>query len=430
MKNKLMMHGCWAVAVFAAFSLGSRVAGPVSDAGETGRTGGSKTAARLDGSSPETRASRTRNRSTETGGGGSLSALFGRIASAAGNLDLLAEQAFRDPNPIQRRLAFSRLLEALTPENAESVRSQLVALGASDDQWRDFHYSWGAISGKAAFDHAAKSDERDLAATMTGWAAANPGDALAMLNNLPQEMQGQRDELTASVVSGLAHHDAGMATDLVLRLGQEGNRSAGDLMGIVARETLRTQGPEQASQWAESLPDGPLKGTAMGRIAESYATKDPKAAAQWAQRYAANDYASRTIEVVGQRWAQSDPVAAVGWLENLPAGNGQIAGLRNVFGDWEDSDPAAAGQYLLAMPQSAKRDSAISGFAMGYAWQNPQLAIAWAQDIADPTLRQNSVVRSGQAYFSRDPDGARAWLETSGLPADAQQQVTRPNNRR
>lgn len=430
MNKTLMIHGCWAVAVFAAFSLGTRKGGLVSGADDTGSTDGSRDIARIDGSEAEDRASRTSNRPKVGSDESNRSALFGGIASASGNLSLLAEQALRDPNPIKRRLAFSRLLEALTPENAESIRTQLVSLGASDDQWRDFHYSWGAISGKAAYEHAIKSAEPDLAATMTGWAAANPGEALAALNNLPQELQGQRDEFTASVVSGIAHHDPNMATDLVLRLGQEGNGSAGELMKIVAKETLLTKGLEQASQWAESLPDGPLKGTAMGRIAESYANKDPKAAAQWAQRFASNDYASQTIEVIGGQWAESDPLAAVSWLEGLPPGSGQTSGLSSAFNDWEDSDPAAAGEYLLAMPQSAKRDSAISGFAMGYAWQNPQLAITWAQDISDPALRETSLIRSGQAFFRRDPDGARAWLETSGLPADVQQQVITPRERR
>lgn len=362
--------------------------------------------------------------------GSKLEDLFGSIAAASKNLDLLAEQALRDPNPITRRLAFSRLLEALTPENAAAIRSQLVSLGANGDQWRDFHYSWGAMSGQAAFDHAAASDEPDMAATMTGWAAANPAEALAMLDKLAPEMQGQRDELTASVVAGIADRDSNMATDLVLKLGREGNGRAGNLMEIVANETLRAGGPEQASQWAESLPDGPLKGTAMARIADAYARKNPVAAAQWAQRFADKDYATRTIEQIGGRWAQSDPVAAVGWLENLPPGGGQAAGLRNAFSDWEDSDPASAGEYLLAMPQSAKRDSAISGFATGYAWQNPQLAIAWAQDIRDPALRQSSLTSAGRAYFRRDPDGARAWLETSGLPEEARQQIANSNERR
>ena len=183
-----------------------------------------------------------------------LENVFGSIASASNNLDRLAEQALRDPSPITRRLAFSRLLEALTPENAAEIRSKLVALGADGDQWRDFHYSWGAISGKAAFDHAATSDEPDLAATMTGWAAANPTEALAMLDKLPPEMQGQRDELTASIVSGLAHRDQNLATDLVLRLGQEGNGRAGNLMEIVANETLRSKGPSRRPSGPSHFP--------------------------------------------------------------------------------------------------------------------------------------------------------------------------------
>lgn len=432
MKRTLIIHGCWAVAAITAFSLGSRTAGPLSEdqSTPTGRPGDFRSSTVAGESGPDGRTSRSGGRPPGDRTASDLENVFGSIASASKNLDRLAEQALRDPSPITRRLAFSRLLEALTPENAGEIRSKLVALGADRDQWRDFHYSWGAISGKAAFDHAATSDEPDLAATMTGWAAANPGEALAMLDKLPPEMQGQRDELTASIVSGLAHRDSGMATDLVLRLGHEGNDRAGNLMEIVANETLRSKGPEQASQWAESLPDGPLKGTAMGRIAESYASKDPVAAAKWAQRFADKDYASRSIEQIGGRWAQSDPVAAVSWLESLPAGSGQTAGLRNAFGDWEDRDPAAAGQYLLAMPQSPQRDSAISGFATGYAWQNPQLAIAWAQDIRDPSLRESSLTRAGQAYFRRDPDGARTWLATSGLPADAQQQIITPTNRR
>lgn len=429
MKRKLIVHGCWAVAAFAAFSIGARTDGSLSGekSDAPSRSDVVRSTAPFDESGP---GGRSGNRSRDERPDSKLEDLFGSIASASKNLDLLVEQALRDPNPITRRLAFSRLLEALTPDNAEAIRSQLISAGASGDQWRDFHYSWGAMSGRDAFDHAATSAEPDLAATMTGWAAANPAEALAMLDKLPPEMQGQRDELTASIVSGLSDRDPNLATDLVLKLGQEGNSRAGNLMEIVANETLRARGPEQASQWAESLPDGPLKGTAMARIAESYARKDPLAAAQWAQRFADKDYATRTIEQIGGRWAQSDPVAAVGWLEKLPPGGGQAAGLRNAFSDWEDRDPAAAGEYLLAMPQSAKRDSAISGFATGYAWQNPQLAIAWAQDIRDPSLRQSSLTSAGRAFFRRDPDGARAWLETSGLPPEARQQIANSNERR
>ncbi len=362
--------------------------------------------------------------------GGTLGRIFGTVVGADGNLDSLIAQALRDPNPIMRRLAFSRLLESMTPENAAAIRAQMLELGADGGQWKDFHYSWGAMSGKEAFDHAATTPEGDLADTMTGWAAANPTEALALLDNLPQELQGQRDELIASVVSGLAHRDLAMATDLVLQLGGQGNERAANLMEIVARETLRTDGPEAASAWAATLPDGALKGTAMSRIAEAYVRKDPEAAARWARGMAEQGYAAGAIEEIGGRWAQSDPVAAVGWLDSLPPGSGQTAGLRDAFGDWEDSDPVSAGKYLLAMPQSEKRDSAISGFATGYAWQNPEVAISWAQSISDPALRQNSLNRAGYAFYRTNPTGALAWMDSTGMPPETRQQIMTPRDRR
>lgn len=430
MKKTLMIHACWAIAVLAAFGLGSKTGvPPAATSDETAAAGKSRLSSRSSDTGGDGLSSRREKRGPGKADSSALGRLFGAIQAADGNFDTLFNQAFRDPNPITRRLAFSKLLEAMTPENAASMREQLVALGAEPNQWRDFHYAWGALDGKAAFENAANSQEQDLAITMSGWAAANPADALAMLDNLPEAMQGQRDELTASVVAGLADNNRSMATDLVLKLGQEGNARAGNLMEIVANETLRAEGPEAASRWSESLPDGPLKATAMGRVADAYARKDPEAAARWAQNLAGESYAARAIEQIGGRWAQSNPVAAVGWLESLPAGNGQTAGLRNAFGDWEDRDPVAAGEYLASMPQSPQRDSAISGFAMGYAWQNPQVAIAWAQDIRDPALRESSLTRAGQAFYQRDPDGAAAWLESSGLSAEAQQQVMQQRRR-
>jgi hypothetical protein len=425
MKKSLVIHACWAVAVLAAFGLGSKRGAPAAPAAADGTPAERKSrlSTRFADSGSETLSTRRSERGAAPRESSALGRLFGAVAPADGNFDALMDQALRDPNPITRRLAFSKLLESMTAENAGAMREQLVALGADPDQWRDFHYAWGALDGQAAFDHAANSPERDMAIVMTGWAAANPAEAMALLDNLPESMNGQRDELTASVVAGLSDNNRGLATDLVLRLAQQGNQRAGSLMEIVANETLRAEGPEAASRWSESLPDGPLKGTAMGRIADAYVRKDPEAAARWAQTFAGESYAAQAVEQIGGRWARSNPVAAVGWLESLPAGNGQTAGLRNAFGDWEDRDPAAAGQYLMSMPQSPQRDSAISGFATGYAWQNPQVAIAWAQDIRDPALRESSLTRAGQAFYQRDPEAAKTWLADSGLSAKSQEQV-------
>nr|MCU0780261.1 hypothetical protein [Akkermansiaceae bacterium] len=419
MKGKnLLIHGGWAVAALAAYGLGSLRPDPQAGAGageESVRNSSRSNAGNFTEPAAASGQPNRRERAPGRPSGGAITSLFGPLAASGGGLNALAEQAIRDPNPITRRLAFSRLLESMTAENAAEIREQLVALGANGDQWNDFHYSWGALAGKEAFAHAAASQEEDLAATLTGWAAARPAEAIALLDNLPGDLRGQRDRLAESVVAGLADTNRSLATDLVLRLAGEGNNRAGGLMEIVANETIRAEGPQAAAAWSESLPDGPLKGAAMNRVADSFVRRDPQAAALWVQPLAGQDYAAGAVARIGGEWAERDPVAAVGWLQTLPAGGGQSAGLRNAFGDWEDRDPVAASQYLMSMPRSPQRDSSISGFSSGYAWQDPAMAVAWANDIADPGLRQQTLTSVGRAYFRRDPDSARAWLESSNL---------------
>jgi len=425
LRKEWLVHGAWALFAAAAFVIGSGRS-PEAGAGSGVEAGDSRPLgpARIrDGEAETSRAALVAGRPGSERDGGELSKLFGGYSLEGAGLEALAEQAFRDPNPITRRLAFSRLLEGMTAENALTIREQLVSLDAGDDEWRDFNYAWGALAGREAFDFAAESEERDLRATLTGWSAANPAEALAMLDALPPDLAEQRGRLAESVVAGLADHDLAMATDLAMRMAAEGTGRADRMIRTVANEVLRSGSPAEASLWADSLADGPAKGAAMDRVAGAFVREDPEAAAAWVESYAGDEYAARAVAEVGEEWAERDPQTAVAWLEGLPEGPGQNSGLSSAFGDWEDRDPQAAGEYLMGMPVSPQRDSAIAGFARGYAWQDPQTAIAWAQDIADAGLRQESLTQVGRAYFRRDPDGARAWLETSGLSPEARQQV-------
>ena len=424
----MLVHSTWCIAALAAYGLGS-LRENASDsaensdpsAGNRSRTGSS--AAAGDGSAlPRERIRPLRPSSDRTTG--PLAELFGSKSAAAG-LESLAFQALRDPNQVTRRLAFSKLLESMTAENAGQIRAQLVDLGAEPDQWRDFNYSWGALAGRDAFDAASKTKEQDLNDTMTGWAAANPKEAMAALDNLPPELENQRDELTRSVVAGLADTNRSLAADMVLRLSEQGNKQAPGLMEIVARETLRADGAVAASKWSDTLPEGPLKGAAMNQIADEFSRRDPAAAAAWAQIQADKDYAARAIGRIGGQWATQNPQEAVGWLVSLPAGTGQTAGMVSAMNHWEDQDPAAASNYLHSMPSSPLRDSSISGFADGYAWQNPELAIQWANSINDTQIRDRTVTRAGQIYMHQNPTGAKAWLESSGLAPEMQQQIQR-----
>ncbi len=345
------------------------------------------------------------------------------------DLDALAVKAFKDANPIVRRLAFSKLLESMTPENALELRGKMLEMRAGGDEWDDFNYSWGALAGKAAYDFAAISEEHDLALTLTGWAAANPTGALAMLDNLPASMADQRGELAESIISGVADNNLALATQLAIQFAAEGKGNPDRLSRTLADEALRTGSPAEAAAWAAALPDGKVKGAALGRIAGAYVRSNPAEAAGWIGQYAGDPSARRAIAEVGQEWGKKEPLPALGWLETLPASGGQADGFRSVFGDWEDTNPVAASEYLAKMPRSAKRDAAVSGFASGYAWQDPQASIQWAQDISDPELRQETLTRAGHAFYRRDPESARTWLDGSGLSAEARQAIMNPRRR-
>lgn len=342
----------------------------------------------------------------------------------------VAREAFRNGNPLVRRRAFDRLLENLTSENAKDMLVHLKENRVGSDQWRDFHYAWGTIDGKAAVEHASKSEDRDLSYTMAGWASTYPEAAIAHLNNLPEEDKRYSHHLQEALVSGMADSDTARATDYVLQLANEGNDRANHLFGVVTREVVGNLGIEGAAQWSQSLPDGDLKGAALDRVAHSFTNRDPEAAAQWVEQFAGQSFADRAIEEVGDEWAERDPASAVNWLETLGEGRGQNMGLSSAFGEWAQRDPVAAGERITAMPRSPQRDAAISGYSRRISYSDPGAAIEWANSIAQEGTRVSALTHAGQQLFRRDRTAAEAWVGSSGLPPEAQRAVLRPPERR
>lgn len=432
--SSIKTHGIWALALIASFFLGNRWQ-ERSQAQQSAPTSSARpqpaNSPRSSNSSTQTSSGPTRSNRERVGpAGGGLEELLDLTPASAANLEALTLEALRDPSQVKRRLAFSRLLSQLTPENAAAIRDQLVAAGAGGSEWRDFNYAWGAIAGEAAFNNSLTADKKNLESLISGWAATDPAGAINMLGKLPPELADQRTQLENGIVAGLADRDRDEATRYVTSLLEGGREDAGRLMETVANEVLRKGGPEEASAWAATIENPALKGTAMSEVAERYVREDPVAAAGWIEQFAKEEFATGAVARVGRSWAEREPLAAVNWLDQLPEGPGQKAGLNSAFGDWEDKDPVAAGQYLLSMPDSPKRDSAISGFANGYAWQDPQTALAWANDIRDPNLRTESLKRVGRAYFRRNPDEAQTWLANSGLPSEVQAEIQASRDRR
>ena len=378
-------------------------------------------------------------------------------------IEALTAEAINEPSPLKRSLAFSKLLDSLTPENALIVMEAMKEHDATNDQWELFRYAWGAMDPAEAMRQAAaldRGEQKAIKETLTGWASANPADARDWVESLDDE--DARSRYLAELVSGMADNNIEMATDYVLELAEDGVSRAHRYIDAVVREQLRSGDITATVAWTEALPNEELKLRAMERIADRYVSEDPEAAADWASAYAADESAARLIEEVGEEWAERDPEAALTWLSSLPEGEGRRDGVQEAIGEWANNDPAAAvdwlsnlaqgsmkedamqeaigewaerdptaaGEYLLGMPNSPTKDSAMSGYARNVVREDPEAAIAWANTIAGEELRLQTVTLTAQEWFRRDRDAALIWLESSGLPDEIQLEVISPTRRR
>ena len=444
LKQSLIVHGAWLLVAVSTFVLGARVFPVEKDSkramADSDLRSKSSAGARAGQSSSAGGSERRPGGSQREG----LPGTTGRKTSELSEQDIerLGEEFRKASSPIERRLAFSRLLEGLTVENALQVREQIAHMHHHSAEFREFHYAWGAVAGKDAIVFGIDTEEDDMTPALAGWASANPGAAQAWFSSLDPEndpvyaplmedgkMSGDdlRNHLMGGLVYGLADADPTAAAEfLSATMATTGNERTAGLMHVVAEAVMRTGSPAEASQWAEALPEGRLRGEAMERVADRFVDVDPREAAAWAERFEGQPEGAGVIGEVGANWAWSDPQAALTWLQSLPEGDSQNTGMARAYGAWAHRDLTAAGEHLQAMPASPARDAATMSYSQRAAWEDPRTAMAWAETISSDEHRQEAMIGVALTWSRKDPEGAAAWVGSSGLPQDVQATILNP----
>jgi hypothetical protein len=395
MKKSHLIHLGWAIVALVSFLMGSQFLGDSS-----GEIEKSKSAAGARSDSPG-----LSNRSADAGKGGSARSSRNRSGDGSATSNITGSNPLSEAqisqlgldlrktrNPLERREIFGQLLASLTVENAKTIREQIAHLDSDSSEFRDFHYAWGAIAGKEAVLNGAETRERDMATTLAGWAGADPDAALAYFNGLSEE-EKKNNELKWGTAHGLADADPNLAVQFALERHEGGDRDAGKLVDLAAREVLRSGTVADAAQWATTIPEGPLQAAAISRVSREYADENPVEATQWAS--------------------------------TLPAGDGKNKALWNSFREWAGEDPEAAAGKLNSMNSSPERDSAAYGYANRIAWDDPAAAIDWAGTISNENTRQRAVIESARVYYRKDPEAAKQWLSASGLNEKQQADIIR-----
>lgn len=443
MNKNVLIHVFWALAALVSFVVGSQLF-PAKSSNNEGQTADSRMGTRS-GSKSSLGGGGGVNPSNRSGGTDILAQLKPGKGTPLSALEIerLGEQLRSSSNPIERRLAFSKMLEGMTAENALEVREQIAELPGHSAEFREFHYAWGAIAGIDAIMFGADTEKPDMSPALAGWAGANPQEAIKWFQSLNMENDSRFDDLLKDrkvpveelrnhlldgLVGGLADADPHLASEFVLALNKEGNKHSHRLIHTVIGSVLRGD-PSDAIAWGESLPEGDMRNSALGRIAGHLAGQNLEEAVEWAANYADKPEGGRIVQEVVGRWAHRKPEEALQWVESLPEGAGKERGLHSTFSAWAGRNPEEAGNYIHQMSKSPERDSAISGYALRVMHEDPARGVEWASSISDPSNRERTLIRAAQHYMHRDRGAAQQWLATSGLSEEAKQSVLNPRHR-
>lgn len=347
------------------------------------------------------------------------------------DIESIGAQLRGSTNPIDRRLAFSKLLEGLTAENALLIRDQIKSFDPNSAEFKEFHYAWGAVGGTDAIMFGVDTVEPDMQPALSGWASSDPQKAIEWFEALDMENDSSFDpllkdrkmkaedlknHLLGGLVQGLSNSDPDLAIDYVKEVIDSGNRVGYRLMHAPISAMIQTNSPSEAAQWAAQLDEGEIRNQAMSRTADNYAKKDFEAAKEWAESFGSDNGVERVIDPVTRNWASKDPEAALEWVSTLPEGNAQHSGTSAALHQWAEKDPTAASNYLAEMPESDMRNAAIAGFSNRLVWENPQAAMTWASSISNDQFRNEVMARVGRSWQRKDPKGAAQWsAENPGI---------------
>ena len=391
--NKQVLYHCgWALVAITSFVIGSQFSSnnesdPSNDTSNSTSGVSLRSGSSAGGSDSGDGNSSSRKRTVRTRGG-SDSENAGPLSEA--DIKELGQEFRLAKGPIAKRLIFGEILKALTPENAELMRKNIEHLPADSPEFREFHYAWGSIAGKIAIDHGAETPKRDMAASLSGWAAADPAAAMAYFNSLSEKAKNGGNYMKWGAVYGLADADPNLASEFAAERFANGDKEARKMISIVADKVIDIGDREVATEWAQNIPEGDLQNSAFQKIGYEYARDDPEGAAEWAT--------------------------------NLPNGEGKEKAIGSTFYAWAGRSPEKAAEAISNLPND-QRDSARYGYATRVVHDNPAMGVEWAAAISDPQDRNNALVNTGRVYMRKDKAGATEWLQNSGLSPEDQARI-------
>lgn len=212
----------------------------------------------------------------------------------------------------------------------------------------------------------------------------DPDLAMRLVNDIPQTAQGE--EYLKSIARSLFNGGSRLHQfDKFLELAPERLRPA---ICEEAFNSLHGQSMDDPQRWIARLSQLPEQSRA------------------------------RATEAIARAWAQQRPEEAVQWAASLPASETRAAAVAAAASNWAAQDAHGAAEWLSGLPPGPERDRSAQSFASAVAEQYPREAWDWALSIQDEASRTATAGHVARLLAARDPQTARQLLDTGSLPPD------------
>lgn len=399
-----------------------------------------------------------------------------RVASLWARRDPLAALEHIDtlPNSAERNALRSMTLSVAGREFPEEMVAIVDTLSNPQEQQNLLQAAFWVLAqrdGEHAFGLAQSLSTSELQAhairaTLSGWAGSDPRAAAQAYGAMPDRSQfpasGSQaigayvrldaDEALAwaesldgpggftwnSVIAQLASSEPEKAFEIISAIAEPTDqRKALEL----ALKSLSATQPQLAIQFAELLPEGPLRAATIERAAIKWGYSDALAVMEWlagqpeatqavvmrglAEPLARTDLGfamSYPVELVPEAarrgWVatilgyvgREDPVAAHAWIREYRSLPEYPYWLRNLAGTWAETDPYAALELVNELPDDRERSRALSALVGRWAAADGPAAAGWLESPASGQNRSRLVQTLAFNWHQVHPSAARDWV--------------------
>jgi len=187
---------------------------------------------------------------------------------------------------------------------------------------------------------------------------------------------------------------------------KERARALEDILAKAGLEDVK-----KALSWANALPDGPMKKSALAKIMERWGQLDgPGAVAYAAELYAETGNASLIREAL-KGWATKDPKTAYQQAAELGLSKGLQRDIRyELLTQWAEQNPGDAAGYALANRNPENWGGVVGTVAEQWAKQDPKSAVTWAASLTSGKDKKSAIYESISSWADQDVSAAASYI--------------------